>query len=306
MPERVQARRPRAEHARSRQRSLQPGAAAADPVADGVRGQSDGVDAESGSDSRRAPARGPVHRRARPVRHRHRALRRLRAARDEPDRASGPVARVGASVSRAESPGDRAARRVGVEHRAVPAAGAGARPDRGVALRERRVDAASGAGERAPVARRDHLRAAVGRGLRAVALPGRLAAVCATAASRRGRERRSSISEPLHEQGHDPLPWAGEIRVERGPAAHHRQVAALPELRIQQSWSVTGAAPASCSSRSTRTTRGRGAWRPATRCACGTSAAKCAPSARCRTACARAWPGCRSAGSPMRAARGGR
>ena len=54
-----------------------------------------------------------------------------------------------------------------VEHRAVPAAGARAGPDRGVALRERRVDAARGARERAPVARRDHLRAAVGRGLRA-------------------------------------------------------------------------------------------------------------------------------------------
>ena len=64
------------------------------------------------------------------------------------------------------------------QHRALPAAGAGAGPHRRVALRERRVDAARGAGERTPVARRDHVRAAVGRGLRAFELPGGLAAVC--------------------------------------------------------------------------------------------------------------------------------
>ena len=75
-------------------------------------------------------------------------------------------------------PGHRAARRIGVEHRALPAAGAGAGPHGGVAVRERRVDAARGAGQRASMARRDHVRAAVGRGIRAFEPSGGLAAVC--------------------------------------------------------------------------------------------------------------------------------
>ena len=64
------------------------------------------------------------------------------------------VARVGPPVSRAEPPGDRAAWRVDVEHRALPPAGRGARAHRAVAVRERRVDAARRARERPSVARR--------------------------------------------------------------------------------------------------------------------------------------------------------
>ena len=145
-PEVAQARRPRPEHARSRKGSLRP--AAADPIAHRVRRQSDGVDAESEPDSRRSPARRPVHRRARPVRHRDRALRRLRVARHEPDRASGSVSGLGPPVSGAESPGHRAARRIGVEHGALPTAGTGARPHGVVPVRQRRVHAARGPGER--------------------------------------------------------------------------------------------------------------------------------------------------------------
>ena len=119
-----------------------------------------------------------------------------------------------------------------------------------------------GAGERPSVARRDHVRAAVGRGLRAVELPGGLAAVCE-------RRLRDAIGQGGALLGAAPRAGARSAAVggrdprRRRSAADHRQVAALPELRLQQHGAAIAAAPASCSSRSTPTTRGRGAWRPA-------------------------------------------
>ena len=74
MPELDEAGRPRAQHARSRQGPLRSGARAADPLADRLRREPDGVDAQPGAHSRRPAARRPLHDRSRPVRHRHRAL----------------------------------------------------------------------------------------------------------------------------------------------------------------------------------------------------------------------------------------
>ena len=167
----------------------------------------------------------------------------------------------------------------------------------------RRVDAASGACERAPVARRHHVRAAVGRGLRAAELPGGLAAVCQW-------RLRDAVGQGGTVLGATPRARARSAAVGRGDQnqrwspTHHREVAALPELRVQQHGPSSPPRGRACSSRSTPKTRGRGAWPLAMRCACGTTVAKCTPCARCRTACDRAWPGCRSAGSRMRAARG--
>jgi anaerobic selenocysteine-containing dehydrogenase len=48
-------------------------------------------------------------------------------------------------------------------------------------------------------------------------------------------------SESLLERGHDPLPWAGEIRSADGPAADHREGAPLPELRLQQHGAASAA-----------------------------------------------------------------
>ena len=69
---------------------------------------------------RRDGTRRPVHRRARAVPHRHRPLRRHRAAGHHPDRERRRRAAVGPPVDRLERRGDRAARRVVLEHRAVP------------------------------------------------------------------------------------------------------------------------------------------------------------------------------------------
>ena len=159
--------------------------------------------------------------------------RRLRAAGHEPDRASRPVSGVGPSVPGAQPPGHRAAWRGGVEHRAVPPAGArhSAAPSRGCsratsrccARRSRadipgsRASPTSGCGTRATRAWRNPTTG--GRSPRA--------------ASPRRQARPSSILERCEAQGLDPLPSAGDIATGQRPAAHLREDAALPELRLR-------------------------------------------------------------------------
>ncbi|MBA2301837.1 MAG: molybdopterin-dependent oxidoreductase [Acidobacteria bacterium] len=145
----------------------------------------------------------------------------------------GPVARLGPSLSRLESAGHCAARGIGGQHRIVPTAGPGLGPDGRVAVRKRRIDAASGACDRAPVARRDHVRAFVGTRLRAVELPGGLAAV-----------RQWRLRDPVGKGGtlFRATPRAGARSAavggrdpgRRWAATDHGQIAALPQFRIQQ------------------------------------------------------------------------
>ena len=120
-----------------------------------------------------------------------------------------------------------------------------------------------GAGERAPMARGDHLRTAVGRGLRASELSGGLAAVRERRLRDADRARRSSIRSRSTSVGHDPLPSAGEIRSGARAAAHHRQDRCTSSTPATATWSATAGARESCSSRSTPTMRGRGRgqWR---------------------------------------------
>ena len=275
MPRGAQARRPRAQHARSRQRSVQPRTAAAGTVAHGVRRQSDGVDAESRPRSRGTPARGPVYRRARLVRHRYRALCRLRPARDEPDRASGSVARMGPSVSRVESPGDCAARRIGVP---TPNCSAGwrrrwAAPRRGSSRATSRCCAgrlragtrgskgsrSSGCGKRATrgcAARR------IGGRLRMAALP-------------RDRERRNCTRSRCRSKG--TIRCRGRARFAVGDGLQLITGKSLHFLNsgysnMDRHRRRAGDLFIEIHPDDAR----RGAWRLAMRCACGTAVAKCA------------------------------
>ena len=75
---------------------------------DGVGLQSLGDHAEQREDPCRGAARRPVHGRARAVHHRYRALRRHRAAGDDPDRIDGPRDAVGPPLGELERGGDRA------------------------------------------------------------------------------------------------------------------------------------------------------------------------------------------------------
>ena len=75
--------------------------------------------------ARRARARGPVHRRRRPVRDRHQRLRRRRPAGGELPRVRRPRRLLLPPQPRRAGQGDRAARRVAPEHRDLPPAGGG-------------------------------------------------------------------------------------------------------------------------------------------------------------------------------------
>ena len=110
----------------------------------------------------RAGARGPVHRRRRALHDRHRALRGHRAAGHDADRAPRSADRVRAPVHRLERAGRRAARRVPADDGDLPAPRARDGPRRAGAVRQRRDDGASAAGQRASVARRHHARGAEG------------------------------------------------------------------------------------------------------------------------------------------------
>ena len=110
-------------------------------------------------------------------------------------------------------------------------------------------------------------------------------------------------SEPLREAGHDPLPSAGEIPIGRRSAADHRQAAALPQFRLQQH-----GPPSPPRGRAVhRDPCGRRARRAASRDGRrGARAERSRRSARrlprVRSRPARASRGCRSAASPTRAA----
>ena len=98
---------PRGEHGAARTRAH--GARAADPRARGLQREPRRDRARPGPRARRAAARRPVHGRDRAVPHRHRRLRRRRAARDDPARAPRPGAVVGERLRDAQPAGDRAA-----------------------------------------------------------------------------------------------------------------------------------------------------------------------------------------------------
>ena len=83
---------------------------------------------------------GSVHRRQRALHHRHRALRRYRAARHHADGAARGHVLVGPLLPVAQPAGDRAARRSGAQHRAVPAPGGGDGFRRSVLQAKRRAD----------------------------------------------------------------------------------------------------------------------------------------------------------------------
>ena len=87
--------------------------------------------------------RRPVHRRPRAVPHRHRPLRRHRAAGDDAARGRRRRAGVGPPVDGLERQGHRAARRVVHEHRAVPPPRRRDGPHRAGAVRRRRDAAAA-------------------------------------------------------------------------------------------------------------------------------------------------------------------
>ena len=152
----------------------------------------------------------------------------------EPDRASGSVTRLGPPVSGAESARHRAARRIGVEHRALPTAGTGARPHGGVPVRERRVHAACGSGERASVARRDHVRTVVGAGIRALEPSGGLAPVCKRRLPNPKRKGGAVLRAAARGRAR-PAAIARRDSIERRSAIDHGEAAALPEFGIQQS-----------------------------------------------------------------------
>ena len=76
----------------------------------------------AGEDRAGAGPRGPVHGGQRPLPHRHRALRRHRAARDDPARAARHHVQLGPLLRHAQRPRRRAGGGVDPQHRAVPAA----------------------------------------------------------------------------------------------------------------------------------------------------------------------------------------
>ena len=112
--------------------------------------------AQRRADPPRPRPRRPVHRRPRAVPHRHRPLRRHRAAGDDADRGRRRRAAVGSPLDGLERGGDRAARRVRAEHRAVPPARRRDGLHRAGAVRRRRDAAAR---RRSPTVDLDELRA---------------------------------------------------------------------------------------------------------------------------------------------------
>ena len=116
--------------------------------------------------SRPGPRR-PLHRRPRAVPHRHRPLRRHRAAGHHPTRVDRCRAGVGTPVDGVERGGDRPARRVVQQHRALPPPRRGDGPHRAGPLRRRRDTAHPGA------RREGRPRRAPSRRMAARAVPGR-------------------------------------------------------------------------------------------------------------------------------------
>ena len=197
------------------------------------------------------------------------------------------IAPRGESVSNTEL-FRRLAARVGT-HRAVP-------------VRERRVDAARRAGQRAPVARRHHLRAAVGRRLRAVESSRRTGAPFANGGFATRSGKAELYSEAQREAGLDPLPSAGDI-----PSGDGLQLITGKQLHylnsgynnMERHRRRAGELFIELHAEDARTPRRR---RQATRWLCETVSAKCAPSAASPIASARASRGCRSAASSTRTA----
>ena len=134
---------------------------------DRVELQPAGDRAQRRAHSSRPGPRRPVHRRPRAVPHRHGPLRRHRAAGHDADRVDRRRAGVGPPVDGLERGGDRAARRVVQQHRAVPPPRRGDGPHRAGAVRRRRDAARPGP------RRQGRPRRAAARRLAARAVPGR-------------------------------------------------------------------------------------------------------------------------------------
>ena len=142
-----------------------------DPVAVRLQRQPDGGGTRAGEDRQGPGARRSVHGGERAFHHRHRPLRRHRAARHHADGAARDHVLLGALLSVAEPAGDLAARGGGAQHRAVPAPGRGHGLRRSAFQAQRRADGGGVARLVEPRAGRHHhggapaqrLRAAEGR-----------------------------------------------------------------------------------------------------------------------------------------------
>ena len=176
--------------------------------------------AQRRADPPRPRPRRPVHRRPRAVPHRHRALRRHRPAGDDADREHRRRAGVGPPVDGLERAGDRTARRVVQQHRAVPPARRGR-----WASTSRRCSTTTPRCSPRRSARRSTSTSCDASGGCACRTP-RTAGRGARACSRRRRGRSSCAASALAAMGQPALP---DVRpAARGPARRRRPAARYP------------------------------------------------------------------------------